>query len=115
MKNYDNLLEEWKHKILRMWEIRRPGQYTPYEMDQRYEDESLYKSIYCEHIKIIDAYVLPDNDILIAYITIEDVEDYISAQENNYADKIITYKKLSEVDICFYDCDQSIEFWEERA
>jgi hypothetical protein len=39
--------ETWLHDfgydhILRMLEIRRPGQYTPYEMDRKFEDESLY-------------------------------------------------------------------------
>ena len=39
--------ETWLHDfgckhILRMLEIRRPGQYTPYEIDKKFEDQSLY-------------------------------------------------------------------------
>ena len=39
--------ETWLHDfgydhILRMLEIRRPGQYTPYEIDKKFADESLY-------------------------------------------------------------------------
>lgn len=114
MKNYDNLIEEWKHKILRMFEIRRPGQYTPYEMNKQFTDESLYINDCCYYIKIVDAYVLPDGDILLAYADIADAEDYIAAKDNNYTNKIITYKKLSEIDVCCYECDQTIEFWEEK-
>ena len=38
--------ETWLHDfgydhIFRMLEIRRPGQYTPYEIDKKFEDESL--------------------------------------------------------------------------
>ena len=49
--------ETWLHDfgydhIFRMLEIRRPGQYTPYEIDKKFEDESLYIDNHFRHIQI---------------------------------------------------------------
>ena len=86
--------ETWLHDfgydhIFRMLEIRRPGQYTPYEMDKK-------------------AIELPDKDILIGVREIYDSESF----EKEWDESVIYYKKLSEIELSYFPCDDNIENWE---
>ena len=104
--------ETWLHDfgydhILRMLEIRRPGQYTPYEMDKKFVDESLYIDDHFSHIQIKEAIELPDKDILIGFREIYDSEDF----EKKWDESVIYYKKLSEIELTYFPCDDNIENW----
>ena len=105
--------ETWLHDfgydhILRMLEIRRPGQYTPYEIDKKFVDQSLYVDYHFRHIQIKAAIELPDNDILIGFREIYDGEGV----EKEWDDSVIDYKKLSETELSYFGCDDNIENWE---
>lgn len=94
--------------IFRMLEIRRPGQYTPYEMDKKFADESLYIDNHFKHIQIKEAVELPDGDILIGFKEIYDSESF----EQDGDEAVIYYKKLSEIELSYFPCDNNIESWE---
>ena len=105
--------EIWLHDfgydhILRMLEIRRPGQYTPYEIDKKFSDQSLYLDNHFRHIQIKEAIELPDKDILIGFREIYDSEDF----EKDWDESVIYYKKLSEIELTYFPCDDNIENWE---
>lgn len=105
--------ETWLHDfgsdhILRMLEIRRPGQYTPYEMDRKFEDESLYVDSHYTCIQIYDAIELPDHDVLIGYREIYDKESLFEEWEES----IIHYKRLSDIELTYFPSDDKYENWE---
>lgn len=106
MINFETWLNDFGHNhILRMLEIRRPGQYTPYEMDKKFKDESLYIDCHYRHIQIKEAIELPDKDILIGFREVFDIEDI----EEPWEKSIIYYKKLSEIELTYFPYDEENE------
>lgn len=109
MKNIDDWLKENMYTtIFRMLEIRKPGQYTPYEIDNKFIDQSLYKDDHYEHIQIKEAILLPDNDVLIGYRTVYDFDSL----GQDWKGSVINYKKLSEIELSCFPDDQKLENWE---
>lgn len=109
MKNIDEWLRENIYTtVFRILEIRKPGQYTPYEMENKFMDQSLYKDDQYECIQIKEAILLPDNDVLIGYRTVYDFDSL----RLDWDESVIYYKKLSEIELnCFPD-DQKLKNWE---
>lgn len=105
MVDFDEWLHNFGGHIIRILEIRRPGQYTPYEIEKKFEDESLYIDNHYRHIQIKEAIKLPDNDILIGFREIYDEEDL----EQPWEKSIIYYKKLSEIELTYFPCDEEKE------
>ena len=60
-------LETWLHDfeddIFRILVYRKPGQYTPYEMENKFSDESLYVDNEYKRVFIEDVIELPDKDV----------------------------------------------------
>lgn len=55
--------------------ITQVGDWTPYEIEEKYIDQDQYVDITATHINIVEAFELPDKDILIGYKIIDDWED----------------------------------------
>lgn len=87
-------LETWLHDfeddIFRILIYRKPGQYTPYEMENKFSDESLYVDNEYKKVFIEDVIELPDED---------------GEYECELADSI-EYYKLSEIKLECFKCDQ---------
>lgn len=96
------MLDFGQDHIFRMLEYRRPGEWTPLELSQKYTDQSRYVSDFFQKIIIKEAIELPDKDILIGYISIEDIDD-----DNEEA--WITYKKLSQIELTYCPGDNEFE------
>lgn len=108
MKNIDNWLKEYIYTtVFRMLEVRKPGQYTPYEMENKFIDQSLYKDDHYEHIQIKEAILLPDNDVMIGYRIVYDFDSL----GQDWKESIIYYKKLSEIELSYFPDDQKLESW----
>lgn len=107
MTDFDTWLQDFGYyHILRMLELRRPGQYTPYEMEQKFSDESLYRSNFYIKIRIKEAIELPNGDVLIGYNEVDEDDD-------RDADKLVVYyKRLSEIELTYFPDDDNIENWE---
>lgn len=107
-------LETWLHdigeeRVFRILEYRRPGQYTPYEMENKFMDESLYKDNEYKLVIIEEVIELPDKDILIGFREVEDIEEYTEYGEEEKELKIrdvIEYLKLSEIRLECFAMDQ---------
>lgn len=109
MTDFETWLHDFGYEhIFRMLEIRRPGQYTHYEMDKKFVDQSLYVDYHFRHIQIKEAIELPDKDILIGFREIYDSESF----EKDWSESVIYYKKLSEIELSYFPCDDNIENWE---
>ena len=76
-------------------------QYTPYEQDKKFTDESIYEDIFYKEAYIRHCIYLPDGDILIGFLDAEysDEEDL----------KHIEFCKLSEIRLVSYSADQEDE------
>ena len=96
------MLDFGQDHIFRMLEYRRPGEWTPLELSQKYTDQSRYVSDFFQKIIIKEAIELPDKDILIGYISIEDIDD-------NNEEACITYKKLSQIELTYCPGDNEFE------
>lgn len=77
----DDCFRYWVHKTV----------FTPYEIEQKFEDQCCFEDETCSYGYIVDHVVLPDNDILLGLS--EDKDGYIS------------YYKLSNIDLALCKSD----------
>ena len=82
----DDCFRYWVHKIM----------FTPYEVEEKFEDQSCFEDDICSYGYIVEHVILPDNDILLGLR-----ED----KEYGYT----TYKKLSEIDLALSESDNEDE------
>lgn len=80
--------------IFRLWEYKR--MFTPYEQEEKFSDESEYKSIECIFVRIKDVITLPDGDLLLATARVG-LDDYTE------------YYKLSNISLAKSDKDMEEE------
>ena len=105
-------VEEWLKDnfcatVFNMLELRKPGQFTPYEIENKFVDQSLYVDARYEQIQIKEAILLPDNDILIGYRTVYDFDSL----RRDWDGSPIYYKKLSDIELSYFPKDQLLESW----
>lgn len=82
----DDYFRYWVHKFM----------FTPYEVEEKFEDQSCFEDETCSYGYIVEHVVLPNNDVLLGFR-----ED----KEYGYT----TYKKLSEIDLALSDKDNEDE------
>lgn len=92
---YDYLKSLPENTIFRLW--HKKWIFTPYEVDAKFTDQSLYIDSICSFIIIDDIINLPDGDLLLAVHSSSD-------DENTYTD----YYKLSEISIAKVCNDNTI-------
>lgn len=94
MIDFKNFLEKNKDTIFVYYKYVKV--YTPYELDKKFSDESIYENGgYPVKVKILDAIVLPNKDIL---LKMEDVE-YKAATDSS----LYIYEKLSDIILREYE------------
>lgn len=102
---YDDIYDFLKynqHKVFRIWKYKK--MFTPYEMEQKFEDESIYESTNCEFViftEIIPLY----NDYMLGYI-LADGYYYNELKDMPENKKYTSYIKLSEIEIAYAENDQ---------
>lgn len=101
------LLDVGRDRIFRMLEYRRIGDWTPHEMENKYIDQSEFKSCMYQFVMIKEAIELPDGDVLLGLVNIEEWSDL---QKND--DKWINYRKLSQIELVYSPQDQEEERWD---
>lgn len=96
----------WLHdvgnRVFRYWTYKR--MFTPYEQQRAFMDESQYEDTHCRLGIIKECVVLPNNDILIGFLNVNDDDD---PELPPYID----YRKLSEISLAFSAADQKC--WED--
>lgn len=109
MTDFETWLNDFGYDhILRMLKLRKPGQYTPYEMSKKFIDESLYESDEYTFIQIKEAIELPDKDILLGFREVYNRESI----EEEWNKSNIEYRKLSEVHLSYFPEDDDIDNWD---
>lgn len=105
-------LETWLHDfeddIFRILVYRKPGQYTPYEMENKFSGESLYVDNEYKKVFIEDVIELPDKDVLIGFREVLDVNQNEDGEDEYELADSIEYYKLSEIKLECFKCDQVI-------
>ena len=101
----DFLTGDGKNRIFRMWELRRPGDWTPLEMGEKYVDQSHYVDDVCSHVQVREVYALPDGDLMLGLSYVSEWEDV--SDKNPY----IEYRSLSQIDLAWCPDDQNVESW----
>lgn len=103
-------LETWLHDfeddIFRILIYRKPGQYTPYEIENKLSDESLYVDNEYKKVFIEDVIELPDKDVLIGFREVLDVNQNEDGEYECELVDSIEYYKLSEIKLECFKCDQ---------
>lgn len=105
-KGWDKMITDFETWMLdvgfdrtfQILEYRRPGDWTPIELENKYVDQSQYVDNRYTYIKIKEAIELPDGDILIGYIDVT-VAKWDEDFEEDKA--VINYRKLSQLEICW--------------
>lgn len=87
-------LEVHKDDCFRYW-IHKMG-FTPYETEQKFEDQSWLEDDECTYGYIVDHVILPDNDVLVGL-------------SENKDGKYISYYKLSAIDLALSKKDNEEE------
>lgn len=90
MEDFKEWVEAHKDTSFRYWVHKRI--FTPYEVEEKFEDQCCTESDTCEYGYIVEYTVLPDNDILLGLSESKDA-GYIS------------YYKLSAIDLAYSDSD----------
>ena len=91
MKTFDKFVEEHKDESFRYWVHKR--MFTPYEQEQKFEDESTLENIECSFGYIVEAVELPNGDILLglsedkdgrykSYYKLSDIDLALSSKDN---------------------------------
>ena len=111
IKSYTTInewLKEYEHKIFRMWRYKK--MFTPYEIEQKFVDESVYESDMCEYIIITKIIPLSNDDYLLGYILVDgyNYNEIIDKPDN---EKLEWYVKLSEISLAYSETDNT-EFTE---
>ena len=92
MKTIFDMVRDYKGKIIRYWEYKKPG--VEYKYD--YEDyNGPFISAHCDYAQILDAYALPDGDVMLV----------LGDNDDSYRE----FLKLSEIEIAFSPKDQEDE------
>lgn len=110
-KSYTNInewLKDYEHKIFRMWKYKR--MFTPYEIEQKFVDESVYESDVCEDIIITKIIPISNDDYLLGYI-LADSYIYNEIVGKPEKDRLEWYVKLSEISLAYSEKDNA-EFTE---
>lgn len=97
-------------RIFRMLELRRVGDWTPFEMEKKYMDQDQYVSDHYTFIKIVEVIELPDKDYLIGFKVIFDWNQYSDDEE--WIRIPIHYRKLSQMELSFYPDDMKEVNWD---
>ena len=107
-KNITEWLKDYEHKVFRMWKYKK--MFTPYEIEQKFVDESVYESDVCAYIIITKIIPISNDDCLIGYILVDgySYNDIIDKSEN---DRLEWYVKLSEIELAYSESDNT-EFTE---
>ena len=92
--SFETWVEAHKDISFRYWVHKKL--FTPYEEEQKFEDQCLCESDECSYEYIVDYAILPDNDILLGLS-----ED----KEAGY----ISYYKLSAIDLALSKKDNEEE------
>lgn len=96
--NQDTIYRLWKYKKM----------FTPYEINGRFEDESVYEEDVCTFVKIQEVICLP-NDILIKFRVM--FENFVCDDvEKNFIDSgLYIFERLSDIKLSEYDSDNGRE------
>lgn len=109
MTDFDTwLLDVGYDRIFRMNEFRKPGDWTPYEMDKKFLDESRFVDDISQCVIIKEVVELPDKDILLGLQFVDPYEDL----EKTKSKVIIEYFKLSEIRLSYFEDDN--DFYKEN-
>ena len=95
MTDFETWVMDNSERIYRYWVYKR--MFTPYEMDQKFSDESVYEDVTCSFGRIKEVVELPDGDIMLGF---EDPEIPEDAECYN-----LKYHKLSEISLMYYPDD----------
>ena len=93
--SFESFVHQNCNKIFRYWVYRRL--YTPYEMEHKFSDESVFEETICTMAHIRECIALPNGDYLLG---LENAE-FISDDDGQY----LKYCKLSEIRLEYYECD----------
>lgn len=96
--NQDTIYRLWKYKKI----------FTPYEINCRFKDESIYEEDVCTFAKIEEVIYLP-NDILIKFRVM--FENFVcDDEEKNFMDSgFYIFERLSDIKLSEYDRDNGRE------
>lgn len=92
--------------IYRMWKYKR--MFTPYELDKRFKDESIYEDDICTFVKIEEVISLP-NDILIKFRLMFEGFIYDDEDKNFTDGGCYIFERLSDIKLSEYDSDNGRE------
>ena len=106
-------LETWfldfgNDHIFRMSKMRKPGQFTPYEMDKKFPYQSFYIGDCDTCIQIKNLIELPNKDVLLEYREVYDLKSI----EEDWDKSFLNYANLSEIELSYCPEDNNIEKWE---
>ena len=96
--SFSSFAVKHQNNIFRYWIYRKV--YTPYEIENKYTDESMYEDCFCKLAYIRECIDLPNGDILIGFLAADgDGKEEIGRRN-------IQYCRLSEIRLELYEGDQ---------
>lgn len=100
-------IEKYKNTIFRMFEYKKI--WTPYEMDQKFMDESEFKNDHSTLVKVKEAVTLPNGEILLKLRDVDDEEN--EDDDKNLHQAIYYWRNMKDIQLDQFDYDNSIEYF----
>ena len=100
-KYMNEFWNKYKNTFVRYWIYRKPGLYTPYELDQKYEDESLFEDWMCQLAQVTDIFNLDNGDWLFE-MDLYDFDNHTRLDRQEFV-------KLSEIRLSCFEHDNQEE------
>lgn len=98
-------LDVGRDRIFKMLEFRRPGDWTPKEIEQKYVDQTQYVSDRYQLVMIKGVIELADGDYLLG---LKFIDEWDCSEDESSFDNWIHYRKLSQIEL-LYDSSDDIE------
>ena len=99
-------IEKYKNTIFRMFEYKKI--WTPYEMEQKFMDETEFKTDCSTLVKVKEAVTLPNGEVLLKLRDVDDEED--EDDDENLHQAIYYWRNMKDIQLDQFDYDNSIEY-----
>ena len=99
-------IEKYKNTVFRMFEYKKI--WTPYEMEQKFMDETEFKTDRSTLVKVKEAVTLPNGEVLLKLRDVDDEED--EDDDENLHQAIYYWRNMKDIQLDQFDYDNSIEY-----
>ena len=98
--NINEWIERYKNTVFRMLEYKR--MWTPYEMEEKFVDETEFTTDQCILVKVKEAVTLPNGEV---FLKLRDVDDEDPEEDEEERHEIYYWRNMRDIQLDEFDWD----------